>query len=133
MMIIWVGASAVPALLQDVFGVDDIHQIDIRSVRIPSNLQSFQPPSNHLTISQNLSQPNILPNLPTTISSQIHNILAARRHDRHGVDKKLFVARQNMDAMEIEFSDMLVEDQNNGAMSYIDCTFQFHCPRLNVS
>lgn len=49
------------------------------------------------------------------------NILKVLEARRGGLKIPLRVARQERDAVEIEFSNMLVEDQNNDAMSYTDC------------
>jgi hypothetical protein len=62
-----------------------------------------------------------LPELPTTLSAQIRNILARRLAQRGGRALRFFVARQNMDAAEIEFADLLAEDHNNAALAYADC------------
>lgn len=55
------------------------------------------------------------------LSEQITNILTVLegRRGRRRVPFK--IARQEMDGTEIEFSNMLVEDQNNDAMCYTDC------------
>ena len=59
--------------------------------------------------------------MSSRLSKQVRNILASRYSERGEVSLPFFVARQNMDGSELEFSDMLAEDQNCGAMSYIDC------------
>jgi protein transport protein SEC24 len=118
-MMIWVGGSVSPQVLIDLFGVDDINNVNSRMVRLSfpvvkpgfSNKRPFVPQF-------------VLPELDSTLSIQVRNVITHRRVQR-GRTSKLFVVRQNMDGAEIEFSDMLVEDQNNGALSYLDCASLF--------
>ncbi|EIM88784.1 protein transporter SEC24 [Stereum hirsutum FP-91666 SS1] len=93
-MIFWIGLSASPALLMDLFGVDDVHSLDPEMISLPE--------------------------LPTRLSTQVRNVLAHRTAERGGRQLKIRFARQNLDGQEIEFSDLLVEDHNCGALSYMD-------------
>lgn len=66
-----------------------------------------------------------LPVLGTRLSVQIRNLVASFEATR-GRNVPFLVARQNLDAAELEFSNMLVEDQNNDNLSYTDCESFFH-------
>jgi len=94
LQVIWVGQSASPQLLLDLFGVDDIFKVDYRITELPI--------------------------LENRFSKQVRNIIAQRSNERGGRVVKLLIARQNFDAAEIEFADMLMEDHNNAALAYPD-------------
>jgi protein transport protein SEC24 len=63
-----------------------------------------------------------LPRLPTRLSVQVRNILA-HFSELAGRELPVILARQNADGSELDFANMLVEDKNNGELSYPDCEF----------
>ncbi|KAF8310997.1 hypothetical protein DL93DRAFT_2169377 [Clavulina sp. PMI_390] len=96
--ILWVGSAVTPELLQDLFGTTSIEAISPTSPLQPGSL----------------------------VGSQVENILAVLENRRGGLKIPLRIARQDRDAIEIEFSNMLVEDQNNDAMSSTDYICHVH-------
>lgn len=98
---LWFGGAVSPQILDDLYGVEALEELDVRMTRLPK--------------------------LPTLLSTQIRNILT---HLERVIGHSLPVipVRQNMDGMEIEFANQLVEDSNNDALSYTDCESQYVWP-----
>ncbi|KZT42403.1 hypothetical protein SISSUDRAFT_1058495 [Sistotremastrum suecicum HHB10207 ss-3] len=98
-LIFWIGQNVDSRLLTDIFGAQTLSSLS----------------------------PDILPppDLDTRVSKQLSNIIAHQQR-LSTYPFKLLLARQNMDGTELEFSNMLVEDQNNDAMSYVDYLCYIH-------
>ncbi|CAG8538284.1 12091_t:CDS:10 [Funneliformis mosseae] len=92
-LIFWLGRQLSSEFIRNVFGVDTIEQIDPK-----------------------LSS---LPELKNNTSIQIRSIINYLQLQRSKY-LRLTIARMQIDATEIEFHSLLVEDENNGAMSYVD-------------
>ncbi|EIW66261.1 hypothetical protein TREMEDRAFT_35099 [Tremella mesenterica DSM 1558] len=96
---IWFGASVSPQIIDDLYAVEALEELDPRMTRLPK--------------------------LPTLLSTQVRNILThLERLAGHSL--QVIIVRQNMDGMEIEFANQLVEDSNNDALSYTDYLMTAH-------
>lgn len=108
--ILWLGQAVSPQILHDLYGVENLDELDTRLVRtrLSSTLTTF---SKRLTLFA--AAQSALPNLPTRLSAQLRNIITYFE-SRSGVGCiPVLIARQNIDGTEFEFSNMLVEDSNN--------------------
>ncbi|GAA5904381.1 uncharacterized protein JCM6883_006470 [Sporobolomyces salmoneus] len=97
--ILWLGQAVSPAILQDLYAVENLDELDTRMTT--------------------------LPDLPTRLSAQMRNILSCFE-ERTGRSLPVLIARQNIDGTEIEFSNMLIEDSNNEQFSYVDYLCYVH-------
>lgn len=50
----------------------------------------------------------------------MRTIIKIYEERRSGRRLPLYIARQNVDGIEVEFSNMLIEDANNDNLSYVD-------------
>jgi len=66
-----------------------------------------------------------LPVLKTLLSRQVRTLLRSLA-DARGREVPLLIARQSLDAEELELSNLLLEDENNDEMSYTDFLCEVH-------
>lgn len=105
---IWFGGAVSPQIVDDLYGVESIEELDIRMV------------SYSIRVTFIANAQTRLPRLPTLLSTQVRNILT-HLEGIAGRSLPVTIVRQNMDGMEIEFANSLIEDSNNDALSYTDC------------
>lgn len=98
--LLWIGAEVNPRFLDDLYGVNALDELDPRMTKLPK--------------------------LPTKLSSQVRALVASFATQRNKPALPVLIARQNRDASEVEAANMLIEDENNGAMSMVDYLCHVH-------
>lgn len=98
--LLWIGADVNPRFLDDLYGVQSLDELDPRITKLPK--------------------------LPTKLSQQVRALVASFAVQRNKPSLPVLMARQNRDASEVEAANMLVEDENNGAMSMVDYLCHVH-------
>ncbi|CAG8524509.1 10789_t:CDS:10 [Ambispora leptoticha] len=98
-LIFWIGRQISPEFVKNVFGVDSIDFIDPKT--------------------------SSMPELDNQTSIQIRTIISYLQSQRSKY-LQLTIARMQIDPAEIEFNNLLVEDENNFAMSYVDYLCYIH-------
>ena len=98
---VWIGRQVSAEVLEDVFGVNRVEQVDVMLRELPT--------------------------LANNRNGQARGVIKALR-ERHGSGRHLSfrVCRQSLDPWEIEFANLLVEDKNNGEMNYVDFLVSVH-------
>ncbi|CAO1628429.1 unnamed protein product [Sympodiomycopsis kandeliae] len=99
-VLLWIGANVNPRLLDDLYGVNSLEELDPRMTKLPS--------------------------LPTKLSKQARALVTSFATQHQKPSLPVLIARQNRDASEVEAANMLVEDENNGAMSFVDYLCHVH-------
>ncbi|KAF0507910.1 ER to Golgi transport-related protein [Gigaspora margarita] len=98
-LMFWLGRQVSQDFIRNVFGVESIELLDPKIC--------------------------VLPILENQASVQIRSIIAHLQSQRSKY-LRLTIVRTQIDPSEIEFNSLLVEDENNGAMSYVDYLCYIH-------
>jgi protein transport protein SEC24 len=114
--VIWLAAGVSPAIVRDLYGTEDLQELDVTMVSAPCLRCSQGPLTWHPVYFQ-----TSLPNLPTKLSEQVRTIVSHFESTRGGRQLPLIIARQGIDnGSEYAFGNLMVEDGNNDAMNYPD-------------
>ncbi|KAJ3088249.1 Protein transport protein Sec24C, partial [Physocladia obscura] len=96
-MFCWVGRNVSPEIVQGLFGVQRVEEIDVKIVN-----------------------PRLLPILENKLNRNVRQIISLCQLKRPRY-LELQIVRQRLDLLlEVEFAYHLVEDQNHDAMTYVD-------------
>ncbi|KAI8393470.1 Sec23/Sec24 trunk domain-containing protein [Radiomyces spectabilis] len=98
-MFLWLGSNIAPELLEEIFAVKSLDQVD--------------------------PEMTLLPALTTERSHQLHGIIRYLQSQRSRY-LQLRIIRQNMDPMEFIFSTWMTEDRNAEVQTYVDFMCVLH-------